>query len=332
LLVLFGHSGSGKSLTLRAIAGLTTPEAGRITIDDRPVFDAEAGINVPSRQRGVGLVVQSYALFPTMSVAENVGFGLHGWTRAARQARVLELLEVLGIADLARRRPAEISGGQAQRVALAPEPRLLLLDEPFSALDSAIRVNLRRELARLKRELDLTVVFVTHDLREAYNLADAIAVFDRGQVLQTGPRDEVFDRPVSARVAHLTEVRNVWHGRVTAVQDGVATLDLGGVCLRARTDGVAAGAAVACGIRPERVVPLAPDEPETALDARDGARLTATISDETPHGAWVTLFLHAGGLEIEADVPVARCRALDLRPGGHVEVLLASDAVRVMGE
>jgi ABC-type Fe3+/spermidine/putrescine transport system ATPase subunit len=183
-------------------------------------------------------MVQSYALFPHMSVAENVAFGLHHLPKRERNRRVEELLQLLGITELARRRPHQISGGQAQRVALAralaPKPKLLLLDEPFSALDAAIRINLRRELARLKRELDLTIVFVTHDLREAYNLADRIAVFDAGRVLQTGTLDDLFNRPISARVATLMEVRNIWRGRVIAGDESTTTVDTGRFILRRR--------------------------------------------------------------------------------------------------
>src|SRR5215210_1570247 len=190
LLVLFGHSGSGKSLTLQAIAGLVRPDAGCIAIDGRAVFDAARGLDETPQRRGVGLVVQDYALFPHLSVRDNVAFGLDRLRPAERRARVAELVKLLELDGLEDRRPAQISGGQAQRVALAralaPRPRLLLLDEPFSALDSAIRVGLRRELARLKRELDLTIVFVTHDLREAFNLADRVAVYDHGHVLQVG--------------------------------------------------------------------------------------------------------------------------------------------------
>jgi molybdate transport system ATP-binding protein len=156
LLVLFGHSGSGKSLTLQAIAGLLRPDAGCIAIDGRPVFDAARGLDEPPQRRGVGLVVQDYALFPHLSVRDNIAFGLDRLRPQERRARVAELVKLLELDGLEDRRPAQISGGQAQRVALAralaPRPRLLLLDEPFSALDSAIRVGLRRELARLKRE------------------------------------------------------------------------------------------------------------------------------------------------------------------------------------
>jgi molybdate transport system ATP-binding protein len=340
LIVLFGHSGSGKSLTLAAIAGLLRPDRGTIAIDGAPVFDAARGIDVPPQRRGAGMVVQSYALFPHLSVRDNIAFGLHGRPAAERRARVAELVDLLSLHGLEQRRPHQISGGQAQRVALAralaPRPRLLLLDEPFSALDSAIRVNLRRELARLQRELDLTIVFVTHDLREAFNLADSIAVFDGGAVLQAGPRDEVFNRPVSARVAHLTEVRNIWRGRVTHA-------DSRGVRVETERFSVAAGPAAisiddradVC-IRPERVVLLRPERHAGEEHARD-TLVTATVVDEVAHGASHTLYFRMpggpappAGYDIEVDLPALPYEALGVRVRRTWTLALPRAAVHVM--
>jgi molybdate transport system ATP-binding protein len=337
LLVLFGHSGSGKSLTLKAIAGLLRPDAGRIAIGGVPVFDAARGIDVPPQQRGVGMVVQSYALFPHLTVRDNIAFGLDRLPKAERRARVDALLGLLGIAELAERRPEQISGGQAQRVALAralaPRPRLLLLDEPFSALDSAIRVGLRRELVRMKRELDLTIVFVTHDLREAHNLADRVAVFDRGQVLQTGTRDEVFERPASARVAELTEVRNIWHGRVLDAGEGGTVIDVGAMTMRVSAS-LAPGTEVDLGIRPERVLLLRPDRPE-GEGLRD-TLVTADIVDEIAHGASYTLFFRVDGgartdgYDVEVDVPAHPYEVLGVRRRRTWTLMFPRDALHVM--
>ena len=338
VIVLFGHSGSGKSLTLRAIAGLLRPDAGRIVIGGAPVLDTARGIDVPPQRRGVGMVVQSYALFPHLTVRENIAFGLHGLPRREQRRRVDELLGLLDLGQLAERRPATISGGQAQRVALAralaPRPRLLLLDEPFSALDSAIRVNLRRELARLKRELELTIVFVTHDLREAYNLADQIAVFDGGRVLQVGARDEVFSRPASARVAQLTEVRNIWPGRVVAADAAGITVDTGRFAVRAMGRAWPAGAEVHVGIRPERVIVLRPGR-VAADEARDTI-LTAAIVDEVAHGAAYTLYFRLPGdapprgYDIEVDLPAHPYEVLGVGQCRTWALALPRDAVHVM--
>jgi ABC-type sulfate/molybdate transport systems ATPase subunit len=341
--VLFGHSGSGKSLTLRAIAGLLRPDAGRIEINGETVFDATRGIDVPPQRRGVGMVVQSYALFPHMTVRDNIAFGLDGQPRAERRARVDELLRALAIEDLAERRPSAISGGQAQRVALAralaPRPRLLLLDEPFSALDSAIRVTLRRELARLKRELDLTIVFVTHDLREAYNLADQIAVFDAGRVLQVAARDAVFNRPASARVAQLTEARNIWHGRIAAVNGNTVTVDAGRLVVRGlrpggALEGLGVGSEVAVCIRPERVILLRPER--FAADAARDTVVTAAIVDEIPHGASHTLFFRLAGdvsprgYDVEVDLPSHPYEVMGVRDRRLWALAFPRDAVHVM--
>ena len=203
MVVLLGPSGSGKSLTLRAIAGLLTPDRGRIEVPDGVVFDSEHRVNLTPQRRNVGYVVQNLALFPHLSVAENIGFAIDAWPREERRQRVGELITMLGLDGLEARLPHQISGGQQQRVALgralAAGPRILLLDEPFTALDAPIRNALRREVARLRRQLGLLALFVTHDLQEAYALADRIAVYDQGEVLQCGPREEVFGSPASVR-------------------------------------------------------------------------------------------------------------------------------------
>lgn len=337
LVVLFGHSGSGKSLTLRAIAGLLRPHRGRILIDGQPVFDAERGIDLPPQARGVGLVVQHYALFPHLTVRENIAFGLHDLPRRERERRVAELVTLLGLEGLEGRRPHEISGGQAQRVALAralaPRPRLLLLDEPFSALDSAIRVTLRRELARLRRELDLTIVFVTHDLREAYNLADRIAVFDSGRVLQEDRRDEVFHHPACRRVAELTEVRNIWRGVVTAVTAEHVTVQTPRFALRAAAGPFRPGQRVDICIRPERVILLRPER-HPGEELRDTA-LTAEIVAEEAHGPAHTLFFRLPGAnevpyDVEVDLPSHPYEVLGVRERRVWTLVFPRAAVHVM--
>ncbi|MGD8626551.1 MAG: ATP-binding cassette domain-containing protein, partial [Anaerolineae bacterium] len=169
--VLFGPSGSGKSLTLQCVAGLIRPDAGRIVVGERVVFDSESGVALPPQQRRVGYVPQDYALFPHMTVAGNVGFGLDGWPRGKARQAVEEMLALMGLGEMATRPPGELSGGQQQRIALARalvrQPQALLLDEPFAALDAPIRAQLRRLVRDLQRRFRLPTLFVTHDLSEA---------------------------------------------------------------------------------------------------------------------------------------------------------------------
>jgi molybdate transport system ATP-binding protein len=183
---LVGPSGSGKTLTLRAVAGVFTPDAGRIVLDDETLFDSELGIDLPPQARRVGYVPQQYALFPHLNVQENVGFGLRGVSAEVRRRRVGDLLELVELTGLERRRPSQLSGGQQQRVALARalivSPRILLLDEPFSALDSGIRQPLRTSLLELQNALGFRALLVTHDPADAA-IAGQRFEFERGQIV-----------------------------------------------------------------------------------------------------------------------------------------------------
>jgi sulfate transport system ATP-binding protein len=208
LLALLGPSGSGKTTLLRIIAGLEWPDSGRIAEDGTDITDRHA------RQREVGFVFQHYALFRHMSVFENIAFGMR--VRKAPQAevkaRVDELLHLVRLDNLGSRKPAQLSGGQRQRVALARalaiRPRILLLDEPFGALDAKVRVELRQWLRRLHDEIGMTTVFVTHDQEEAFELADEVVVMNEGHVEQRGKPEEVFDKPATPFV--MVPVRSVW--------------------------------------------------------------------------------------------------------------------------
>jgi sulfate transport system ATP-binding protein len=214
LCALLGPSGSGKSTVLRIIAGLETPSSGRVIIAGRPMD------GVPPERRGVGLVFQGYALFRHLHVADNVAFGLRvrHWEPEAVSARVGELLEFFGLASLAERRPHELSGGQRQRVAiaraLAPRPEVLLLDEPFAALDARIRAELRAWLRGLHDQLHVTSLFVTHDQEEAAALADRVVVMSCGRVEQIGPPRHIYDRPASDFVADFIGPMNTFGARV----------------------------------------------------------------------------------------------------------------------
>lgn len=204
---LFGPSGAGKTLTLRAIAGLSRPAHGRIFLGDRVLFDSEAGVNLPTRLRRIGYVFQQSALLPHLSVAANVAFGLHDWSRGARAERVAELLDLVGLSGQEERRPEGLSGGEQQRVALAralaPRPDLLLLDEPFAALDSRVRRRLRSELLELHAATGVPMVLVTHDLGEVKQLAGWLVVFGAGRVASAGRTADVLAEPRDSELSEL---------------------------------------------------------------------------------------------------------------------------------
>ncbi|CAN5738103.1 N/A [soil metagenome] len=204
---LFGPSGSGKTMTLRCISGLARPERGSIVLGDRILFDSATGVDVPTRFRGVGYVFQQSVLLPHLSVAENIAFGLHRWPERERSHRVDELLERVGMAGYASRRPATLSGGEQQRVALAralaPKPELLLLDEPFAALDSRVRRQLRAELRDLHAATGVPMVLVTHDLEEVRQLAGWVAVYDRGEVIESGTLEQIMQNPSTSEATSI---------------------------------------------------------------------------------------------------------------------------------
>ncbi|MEX0750347.1 MAG: ABC transporter ATP-binding protein [Dehalococcoidia bacterium] len=333
--VLFGPSGSGKSLTLQAVAGLLTPERGRIELPGGLVaFDASTKINVPPQQRNIGYVVQELALFPHMSARQNIEFGVAHWTKQRRRARADRLIAMLDLEGLADRRPRAMSGGQQQRVALAralaAEPSLLLLDEPFSALEAPLRSVLRRELATLRKRLDLTALLVTHDLNEAYGLADSIAVYDDGMVLQHGTRDAIFRRPSSRRVAELVEVRNIIPGAIGAYAEGVAVVRTPWFTARVHDAEAPVRGDVYLCIRPEHIIVLR--EGHEAHDPLDVV-LDAEIIDETATANTHRLYMRTDvtGAEIgepyvfEVDVPAHPYEVLGISSKREWRIALTSD-------
>ncbi|MEO8275719.1 MAG: ABC transporter ATP-binding protein [Thermoanaerobaculia bacterium] len=246
--VLLGPSGSGKSTVLRLIAGLAAADSGRILLEERDL----AG--VPARERDCGFVFQNYALFRHQTVAENVEFALRvrGVPRAERRRRREELLELVGLAGFGGRRPGQLSGGQQQRVALARalahQPRVLLLDEPFGALDARIRVELRRSLLRIQRELGVTTLFVTHDQEEAFELADRLAVMAQGRLIEAGPPQELYLRPATEFVATFLGGANLLVGESSRAGVRIGPLELP---LASRVEEREVGRRVQVLIRPE---------------------------------------------------------------------------------
>ena len=256
---LLGASGCGKSMTLRCIAGILKPDRGRIVLDGRVLFDSAQHIDLPPQQRGVGLLFQNYALFPNMTVEQNIRCGLKAEKDpAARRAACAEMLRAMRLETLAKRYPAQLSGGQQQRAALARilvgKPRILMLDEPFSALDSYLREEVEGEVGSLLANFAGTALLVTHNRDEAYRLCKEMIVLNEGQVLRAGKTKEVFADPQSVAAARLTGCKNILP--CTPLDSRTVRLDGWGTTLRL-TLPVPAGC-TAVGIRAHDFAPCAP--------------------------------------------------------------------------
>jgi molybdate transport system ATP-binding protein len=341
MLALVGPSGAGKSTALRCIAGLHRPEAGMIGVAGSTWFDAEAGIDWPAHRRPVGLVFQDYALFPHMTALANVTAAMGHLPAAERAPQARNLLARVHLAGLEGRRPAELSGGQQQRVAvaraLARDPAVLLLDEPFSAVDRATRRRLQAELASLRRTLNIPILLVTHDLEEAVALADRMCVISRGRGLQTGPPAELLARPATAEVARLLDLRNLFAGIVERHDAASATtwLRWGDRLIEAaHAPAFARGDAVDWLIPGSAVVLHRRGRPsqgerENPVRARvadllalgDQARVRLAIDDPAGNPLEFTLPLHAAqrnGLQPGADCTISLLReAVHLMPPVH---------------
>ena len=227
---LLGASGSGKTMTLRNIAGLVTPDSGKIILNGRVLFDAEKGINLPSRQRKVGYLFQNYALFPHLNVQQNIAFGLRHFPRQEQNRRVAEVLEIINLSGLENRYPRQLSGGQQQRVSLARalvlEPEVLLLDEPFSALDGCLRNQLEAQLLETLEKYHGCSLYITHNLEEAYRICTDLLLLEEGRIAAAGSKEELFERPPNTLAAKLTGCKNL--SRARALGSGkVEALDWG---------------------------------------------------------------------------------------------------------
>lgn len=333
--VLFGASGSGKTLTLRAVAGLLRPDAGHLSVGGRVLFDSDARIDLPVARRQVGYLFQHLALFPHMTALENVEFAAGGLPRGERRARALALLERLGVAHAAGRRPRAVSGGEAQRVALAralaASPRVLLLDEPLSALDEPVRLRIISDLKELNEELRLPVLYVTHSRDEALLLGGRAVIYERGRVAAQGPPEELFAAPASEAVARLTGVENIFEGAVVGRDEGAGTMRVelvgpaGATCRvevplgRARE-----GGRVRVAVRSGDIL-LAAVEPR-GLSARNVLRGRVTaVEERSAH----TLVRVESGVTWAASVTRHALEELGLAPGREVWLAFKSYSCRV---
>lgn len=328
--VLFGPSGSGKTTALRLLAGLERADRGSIRWGGTLWSDATRGLHRRPQDRNLGFLPQAYSLFPHLTVAANLGYGLAALPERQRGARVAELLALLDLEGLGHRRPGELSGGQQQRVALgralARRPGLLLLDEPLSALDRPAQLRLRTELRALLRVLDIPTVLVTHDRAEALQLGDRLVVMDRGRVCQSGDIAQVFDRPTDPAVAAILGVETVVRGRIEQVTDGLATVAVGSAVVYAADPGGLGAQAFLC-IRGEDVAVERGCGPGTGTTARN--RLPARITALQPEGSLVRLSLDCG-FPLQCLITRQACADLELAEGAAVCAILKAAAVHLI--
>ncbi|MBB4929485.1 molybdate transport system ATP-binding protein [Lipingzhangella halophila] len=329
--VLFGPSGSGKTTLLRCVAGLDRPDSGsRVEFDGSPW--TAPGTHLPTRRRKVGYLFQDHALFPHLSVAGNVGYGLHGLARRERADRVAEALSSAGAAHLRDTPTRRLSGGEAQRVALAralaPRPRLLLLDEPLSALDSPTRAKLRTELRAILLRLGIPTVVVTHDRVEALALGDRIVVLVGGRVHQMDSVEHVFSRPATAQAAAAVDVENVIPGHVRELSEGLARVLLGRHLVTAvGGHGLTPGDPVLACIRAEDIALETGPAGGHAASPRN--HLPATVSAVAPDGPLQRVDLDAG-VPLVAFVTRHARDDLELVPGRQVTAAIKAPAVHLI--
>jgi iron(III) transport system ATP-binding protein len=315
-----GPSGCGKTTFLRAIAGLDIQTSGIVRQAGRDISA------LPPAERDFGIVFQSYALFPNLTAARNIAFGLENQKlgRPAIEARVAELLQLVGLPEQGSKYPAQLSGGQQQRIALAralaTSPGLLLLDEPLSALDAKVRARLRQEMKSLQRRLGVTTIMVTHDQEEALTMADRIVVMNQGVIEQVGTPTEIYRQPDTLFVADFIGAMN----QVPACSNGDGSLSIGSLKLQSRASDIPAGSDIVAAIRPEDIVPHGDEDDGNDSDA-DINRLEAEVEDMEFLGSFwrVTLKHEAlGDSRLVADLSVNALRSAAIEVGSKIEVEL----------
>lgn len=297
ILAILGPSGSGKTMTLQCIAGLIRPDEGYIKLNDKVLLDSSKGINLPAQKRKVGFVFQNYALFPHLTVIQNISYGIRHLPASERKDRVSELLEKMNIQRLGDRYPRQLSAGQQQRVAvaraLAPEPEVLLLDEPFSALDSLVKERLQLELQAVQHFYKGNMLFVTHDLTEGYKLSSKIAVFESGRIVQLDHKEKVISCPSNHTVARLVGFKNLLEGIVIDIGGPHVWIYVPELGDKARVSSLdnnhlRVGQKVTIGIRPENV----------QLKEQPGDNTFQCTVDRTVEGVTATnCFFHASNVK-----------------------------------
>ncbi|KPF72083.1 hypothetical protein IP69_04415 [Bosea sp. AAP35] len=335
VLALVGPSGSGKSTILRSIAGLYRPAAGQVTVGGATWLDTARRIDLPPHRRRVGLVFQNYALFPHMTALANVAAALGHLPGPERGRRAGELLERVNLTDLHNRKPAELSGGQQQRVAvaraLARDPDVLLLDEPFSAVDRVTRQRLYGELRELSRAFPIPILFVTHDFDEAARVASRMCLLDRGSILQIGTPRDVLARPASVQAARLVDLKNIFSARIVAHDGPRSWLDWNGRRLETpRTESHPVGSEIAWAIAGTQVLLS-----RTDLDQADRLpnRFSGTIRDLVHLSESLAVTVSLDGRDaplLSMTLPAHYARRTGLGPGSAVTVALMPEGIHIM--
>ena len=332
-ITLLGPSGCGKTTTLRMIAGLETPTEGMISIDGKVVFDADKGINLPPNKRDVGFLFQNYALWPHMTVYQNIAFGLENlkWDKKRIDARVKELLAMLRIEQFEKRYPSELSGGQQQRVAiartLAPGPKVLFMDEPLSNLAAKLRNQMRAEIIKLRQRINTTFIYVTHDQTEAMTLGDRIVIMKDGFIQQIGTPQEVFDHPANLFVAGFigTPQMNLFDAKLVKNSDGKYAVAIDGINVELAEDKQARLSAknvpeqdVTLGVRPDHIMLCA-----------DGVKGTVDVSELM--GSSVHLHISTHDHDVVVIVPT-NGNAAHFPMGSEVNMIFGGNVAHVFSK
>jgi molybdate transport system ATP-binding protein len=323
--VLFGASGSGKTSTLRSIAGMVTPDAGRILLGDSVYFDSAARVNLAMQKRRVGFVFQDYLLFPHLTAAENVAYG------AKTRQHVDGLLKLVGVDCAAGRRPAELSGGEQQRVALAralaSDPAILLLDEPLSAVDVATRLRLLDEIVEVQRKTEIPFLYVTHSPADAVRIGDELLVMAEGRIVQQGKPLEVFNAPLNVPAVRVLGTENILAGRIESHQpeEGISVVDLGKCRMLIPRSQLAEGSRVALGIRAEDIIVSRERVSRTSARNLLAGKVKRLLRD----GESIELVADCG-VDLKVRITPQAARALELAPGVEIYLLIKASSCHIL--
>lgn len=329
--VLFGPSGAGKTSILRAVAGILRPEEGRIVLNGKVLFDSSQGVNLPAENRRIGYVFQDRLLFPHLTAEQNILYGLRDHGRQSGRRQVRELLAMLGVENMSRCYPSELSGGEQQRIALAralaTEPSIMLLDEPLSAVDVALRTRLLEEISAIQKKSRIPFLYVTHNHSEAVRLGDVMYVVDKGRVVQKGAPLEIFNAPRSAPVARVVGTENVFAGEIVGHKpaDGITLIDVGSCILETAYNDLPVSSRVTVGIRSEDII--ISREHLTQTSARNV--LTGYVR-RIIRDADKTELLISCGVDFKVSITPATIRILELTAGAEIHMLIKARSIHFL--